>query len=103
MARRLYPVTALGSTGDRFAPGLYGFTLTLELMWSDDASVGPDTIFRVLRDHTAATAWKYYPGGTSKMYYSGNCWCEGWTITSRVNTLVMGTAVLKSDNGISDT
>ena len=100
--RRLYPVTALGSTGDAYAPGLYGSTITMELMWSDDATLGPDTIFRVLRDHTAATAYEYYPEGGSSPKYSGNCWVEDYVIHTRVNNLLMATVTLKTDGAIND-
>ena len=100
--RRLHNVTALGDTGDKFAPGLYGATITLELMWSTDALVGPDTIFRLLRDHTAATAFSYKPIAAAGPNYSGNCWVEDYTIHTVVNTLVMATVVLKVDGAVND-
>lgn len=100
--RRLYPVTALGDTGDKYAPGLYGATITLELMFSTDADVGPDTIFRVLRDHTAAVDFEYYPIGGSSPKYSGTCWVEDYNIHTRVNNLLMATVVLKVDGAVAD-
>jgi len=100
--RRLYGVTAIGDTGDKFSPGLYGATITLELMWSTDALVGPDTIFRVLRDHTAATAFSYKPSGVSSPVYSGNCWVEDYVIHTVVNTLLMASVSLKVDGAVAD-
>lgn len=99
--RRLYPVTALGDSGDKYHPGLQGATITLELMWSVDASVGPDTVFGPLRTHTSAVDFEYYPEGTTK--YSGTCWVEDFNIHTRVNNLVMATVVMKVDGTVTRT
>ena len=100
--RRLYPVTAIGDVGDKYHPSLYGATISLDLMWSNDALVGPDTIFKALRDHTAATAFVYLPGGAGKGQYSGNCWVEDYVIHTVVNTLLMATVTLKVDGAVND-
>jgi len=95
--RRLHPATTINDTGDKWHPGLQGATIRLELLWSDDADVGPDTVFGALRVHTAAVDFNYGPEGSTAgdVKYYGTCWVENYEITSRVGNLVAATADLK--------
>ena len=85
-AKELIDVTALGASGRAFSPGLENIVITLEVLWSDDASVGPDTVFRLVRALTAATAWDYGPegSGSGAQKYSGTCWLRNFAIQTRV-------------------
>ena len=90
--REMKDVTALGDAGRMHKPVLENVTIKLELMWSTDANVGPETIFGPLRTHTAATAFDYGLDGKTvgKVKYSGNCWVAEWVAPMRVGELTMG-------------
>lgn len=104
--RDLNVATALGDGGEKFHPTLERVTITIELMWSDDALVGPDTVFGPLRTHTSAVAFDYGPegkgtagGGDEK--YSGNCWVRDYAITSRSGNMVTARVELKVDGKVT--
>lgn len=101
--RRLHPATTIEDTGDKWHPGLQGTTIRLELLWSDDALVGPDTVFGALRTHTAAVDFNYGPEGDTAgdIKYYGTCWVENYEITSRVGNLVAATVELKVQGTVS--
>ena len=90
--RELNDATGLNKTGREFHPTLQNAPFTIEFMWSDDALVGPDTVFGPLRTHTSPTAFEYYPKGGASPKYSGNCWVRNWQITTRVGSLLVGRA-----------
>ncbi|MBU1621824.1 MAG: hypothetical protein KKF27_20780 [Gammaproteobacteria bacterium] len=101
--KELVDVTALGATGREWQPGLENVVITIELLWSDDASVGPDTVFRLVRALTAATAWDYGPEGKTSTYqkYSGTCWYRNFTIQTRVGDYVRARAELQVEGAVS--
>ena len=101
--RELADVTALGATGRAFYPTLENVVVTLELLWSDDASVGSDTVFGAIRDDTAVRAWDYGPEGktTGDVKYSGNCWVRSYTIVSRVGDVVKARVELQVDGVVT--
>ena len=101
--RELSDATALGSGGRKWHPSLENVIINLELMWSDDALVGPDTVLGPLRTHTAAVDFNYGPeGGTADdVKYYGTCWVRNFKITSRVGNLVMAAAELQVNGQVS--
>lgn len=102
--RDLNVATALGDGGEKFHPTLERVTITLELMWSDDASVGPDTVFGgTLRERGVVSAFEYGPEGkvNPDIKYSGNCWVRDYAITSRVGNMVTARVELKVDGKVS--
>ena len=102
-AKQLREVTALGATGTAWKQAIENIVITLELMWSDDATVGPDTVFRLVRALTAYTAWDYGPEGKvapSQKYY-GSCWLLDYTIQSRVGDIVRAKVQLQVEGALS--
>lgn len=101
--RELIEVTALGDTGRTFIPGLENGVITLELQWSEDASVGPDTVLGALRTHTAAVDFEYGPEGNAStdIMYTGTCWVRNFQITSRVGTQVTARCELQVEGAVS--
>lgn len=94
--RELNDATAINDTGRKWHPGLQATTIRLELMWSDDGLIGPDTVLALLRIHTSAVSFYYGPegNGVGDIQYTGTCWVRTFDITSRVGSLVMATAEL---------
>lgn len=88
--RELGEATTLNDSGRKWYPVLENGTITLELLWSDDASVGSDTVLGPLRTHGSAVAFDYGPEGKSggDIKYSGNAWVRNFQITSRVGSLI---------------
>jgi hypothetical protein len=101
--RELSEATSLADAGRKWHPSLENSIINLELMWSDDTLVGPDTVLGPLRTHTAAVDFNYGPeGGTSgDVKYYGTCWVRNYNITSRVGNLVMATAELQVNGQVS--
>ena len=103
-AQELRDVTALGATGHAWSKGIEkDITITLELWWSDDGTVGPDTVFRLVRALTAATAWDYGPEGLVALdqKYYGTCWLEDFNIHTRVGSKLAATVLLKVEGAVS--
>lgn len=101
--RELSDATALGAGGRKWHPSLENVIINLELMWSDDADVGPDTVLGPLRTHTAAVDFNYGPEGQAvdDVKYYGTCWVRNFKITSRVGNLVMAAAELQVNGQVS--
>lgn len=101
--RELIEVTALGDAGRKWIAGLENVVITLELLWSDDASVGSDTVLGLIRDDTAARAFDYGPEGkaTGDIKYSGTCWVRNYQVTSRVGQAVTAKAELQVEGIIT--
>ena len=100
--RRMVPATTINDTGDKWHPGLQGTTIRLEVQWSDDALVGPDLVFGLLRTHTSAVNFNYGPEGAvaGDVKYYGTCWVEDFNITSRVGSLVSATVEIKVEGAV---
>jgi len=101
--RELSEATALGDTGRKWHPSLQNATITLELMWSEDATTGPDTVFGPLREHTAAVDFEYGPEGkvSPDIKYSGTCWVRNYTIQSRIGTMVLAKVELAVEGAVA--
>ena len=101
--RELIEVTALGSSGREFIPGLENVVITLELQWSDDALVGPDKVLGPLRQHTSAVAFDFGPEGksTGDIKYSGTCWVRNFTVPVRMGDKVTARAELQVEGTVT--
>lgn len=101
--REFGDVTVLGDGGHKWNPTLENVSVTLELLWSDDASVGSDTVLGPLRSHTAAVAFDYGPEGKTAgdIKYSGNAWVEDYSIVSRVGNMVTARCVLRVNGTVT--
>ena len=88
--RELSEATSLNDSSRKFYPILENAVITLELLWSDDALVGSDTVLGLLRTHGAAVAWDYGPEGKTggDIKYSGTAWVRDYRILSRVGQMV---------------
>jgi len=95
--RKLSEASALGDGGTKWHPGLEDVPFTLELYWSKDALLGPDTVFGPLRTHTAAVDFEYGPEGkvAGDIKYSGTCWVRNYTAPTRVGSLVFAKVELQ--------
>jgi hypothetical protein len=101
--RELNEATTLNQTGRKWHPTLQNGAFSLELVYSEDANVGSDTVLGPLRTHTAAVAFKYYPRGTSGKLYSGNAWVRDYKITTRVGALVLARCDLQVNGVVTRT
>ncbi len=101
--RGLVDATALGAAGKAWAVGLQDVVFTIELMWSSDASVGPDTVFGPLSRWTASTAFIYAPKGSTGGFrkYYGNCWVKTFNIHTKVGELLMATVECQVDGVVN--
>jgi len=99
--RELSEATTLNSTGREWYPTVQSATITLELLWSDDASVGTDTVLGPLRTHGSAVAFDYGPEGKTAgdIKYYGNLWVDEFVNVSRVGDLVKSRCTLQV-NGV---
>jgi hypothetical protein len=101
--RELSDASVLGDTGRKWQPSLENVVITLELLWSDDALVGSDTVLGPLRTHTAAVAFKYGPKGSTAGYvkYSGSAWVRDYRILSRVGNMVTSRCELQVNGAVT--
>lgn len=99
--RELNEATPLNQAGHKFHPTLENGPINLEVIFSDDANVGSDTVFGPLRTHTAATAFEYYPKGGATPKYSGNAWVRNYTILTRVGQLLTARVELQVDGVVA--
>jgi hypothetical protein len=100
--REINEATPLNQAGRKFHPSLQNVPFTLEVLWSDDANVGSDTVFGPLSRHTAATAFEYYPDGTSPKY-TGSCWVRNFTILTRVGNILTARVECQVDGVVTRT
>ncbi len=103
--REFADVTVLGDGGHKWNPTLENVSITLELLWSDDALVGSDTVLGPLRTHTSEVAFDYGPEGkdSGDIKYSGNAWVEDYRILSRVGNMVTARCTLRVHGTVSRT
>lgn len=100
--RRVNNVTAFGATGDQYSPGLQGTDVTIEMVYSEDASVSPNAVFSALRTATTTHTFQFYPvGSTAGACFSGQWWVEDFTVKPIIGSAVMATAKCKVDNGVT--
>lgn len=101
--RELNDASVLSSSGRQWHPTLEAGVITLELLWDETASTGPDAVFGPLRTHTVATTFSYGPQGNtaSEIKYSGECWVRNYQITSRVGSIVTARVELNVDGVVT--
>lgn len=101
--RKLSEATALGDGGTKWHPGLEDVPFTLELYWSKDADVGPDTVFGPLRTHTSAVDFEFGEEGDAEgdIKYYGTCWVRNYTTPVRVGNLVFAKVELQVNGKVS--
>ena len=97
-SRRMREVTTLNHTHEQASPGLLITSLDLELVYSEDATVGTDIVLGALLEDTTVRAWKYYPRGTGGKLYSGSGFVENYQPVSRVGDTVMATCTIRSNS-----
>jgi len=88
--RELAEATTLNDTGRKFYPILENVVITLELLWSDDAESGSDTVLGPLRTHSLAVTFDYGPEGKvpGDIKYYGFAWVRNYQILSRVGQMI---------------
>jgi hypothetical protein len=101
--RHLNEVTALGDSGARFIPGLEDVTITLNGIFDNTATSGPDAVMGPLRTHTSAVDFEYGPEGSTSgdVKYSGTCWVLSYDLRSRVGSRVEWSAALQVEATVS--
>ena len=101
--RTLNEVTALGDSGAKFIPGLQDVVITLNGIFDDTATSGPDAVLGPLRTHTSAVDYEYGPEGTATgdVKYSGTCWVITYDLRSRVGNRVEWSASLQAQGTVT--
>lgn len=64
--RTLLPATTVEDTGRKSHPGIQQADVRGEFLWSDDADVGPHTVFEALFEDTTPRAFRYGPEGDAE-------------------------------------
>lgn len=92
--RDLNPVTALGDTGVKSIAGLENVEFSVDLIWDDTATTGPDAVIGPLRTDDTARAFDYGPKGSTTGFvkYSGTLKCLEYNISSQVGEVVKATS-----------
>lgn len=102
--RELNDVTALGSIGHRFNPGLENTVFTITGMYDTTVSgagvIGSDTAFGAYRTATTPTAFSYVPNAAGKAY-TGTFMVENYEALAKVGSIVMFKVTCKVDNKVT--
>jgi len=103
--RELAEATTLNDTGRKFYPILENVVITLELLWSDDGTIGSDTVLGPLRTHSEAVAFDYGPEGKAQgdIKYHGAAWVRNYQVLSRVGQMVTARCELQVNGTVSRT
>jgi len=101
--RELAEATTLADGGRKFYPTLENVVVTLELLWSDDALVGSDTVLGLLRTHGSAMSFDYGPEGQTAgdIKYHGSAWVRNYQILSRVGQMVTARCELQVNGKVT--
>jgi hypothetical protein len=94
--RRENDALTLGDTHEQPSPGIDETTFDIELLYSEDALVGTDTVLGPLLADTTARAWEFYPRGVSGTKYYGNGFVMAYQPGVRVGGLVNATATVRA-------
>lgn len=94
--RRMNDALTLGDSHEKPLPGVNQTSLDIELLYSEDALVGTDTVLGPLLTDSTARAWEYYPIGVAGTKYDGNGYIENYQPATRVGNLVGATATLQA-------
>lgn len=94
--RTINDKTTLGYAHKQKKVGLNDTSLDIELLYSEDANTGSDTVLGPLLDDVTERAWEYYPHGTGGKKYYGNGLVENYQPTTKVGSLVGATCTLQA-------
>lgn len=96
-------VAVLGSVGHQWFPSLENAEFTIDVLYSEDATNGSDTVLGPMRTASTTRAFVFWPSTTTGKNYAGNCWLDDYSITSRVGSIVSARVHCKVDNGVTRT
>lgn len=96
--RTMHDNTTLGYSHKQKKAGLNDTSLDIELLYSEDALIGTDTVLGPLLIDETARAWEYYPRGTGGKKYYGVGLIENYQPTTKVGSLVGATATLQANS-----
>ncbi len=94
-SRRMSENTTLNHSHEQAYPSINVTSFDLELVYSEDALVGTDTVLGPLLIDTTPRAYKYYPRGTGGKLYSGTGFIENYQPLTKVGNIVTATATLR--------
>jgi len=99
----LYDVMAFADEGMTSVKGKPNISFEVDLKWSVDANVGPDTVLEPLVESDNAVAFDYGPRGKSatNTKYSGNCLVERFVISSVIGSDIEATAFLRVNGKVT--
>ncbi|MDP2364512.1 MAG: hypothetical protein Q8M94_12185 [Ignavibacteria bacterium] len=97
-SRKKNDITTFNHSHEQLSPGIAITSIDLELVYSEDANVGTDTVLGPLLADSTPRAWKYYPRGTGGKYYSGSGFILSYQPVSKVGDIVRATATLESNS-----
>jgi hypothetical protein len=96
-------VTAFGSVGRRYSPGIDETKFTVEMMFNQVAVSGTHAVVGAVHYAQSTVPFAFYPAtsvvGNTKI--SGNCSIPKYEITSQVGNIVKVTAECWVDNGLT--
>lgn len=95
--------TTFGETGHRVEAGLANGEFTVEILWDNTVTTGPDVVLSGARGKVGT--FEYGPaGGTPSAttpVYKGEALCRNFAITGRVGELTRGRAEFKVDGVVT--
>ena len=96
-------VTAFGSVGRRYSPGIDETKFTIEMMFNQVAVSGTQTVVGAVHSNKSTVSFAFYPAtsSTGNLVISGNCSIPKYEITSQVGNIVKVTAECWVDNGLT--
>lgn len=92
--------TVFGDTGHGVEAGLENGEFTLEILWDNTVTTGPDVVLSGARGKVGT--FEYKPS-TATIKYSGEALCRNYTITGRVGELTRARAEFKVDGVVTRT
>ncbi len=101
--RDLNSITALGSGGEEWAPTIERNSFFLDMLWSDVALIGSQTVFGPLLTFATAVAFDFGPQGkgAGDIKYSGTCFVRNWKPIVRVESQVLARVEIKVQGTLS--
>lgn len=104
--------TADGSGDHKYMAGLRNATITLNLVWDDTVTTGPDVVLAGLLGTAASTTtgpggWKFEPNptaaGATKVSYTGAGCLTAYNVSASVSDAVKATATIQCHGAITRT
>ncbi len=96
-------VTAFGSTGRQYFPGIDETKFIVEFMFNQVATTGSHTVVGAAHSGKLKVAFIFYPSttGSGNTKFSGNCYIPVYEVTSNVGEIVKIRAEFWVDGGLS--